>query len=265
MPKPQFKASKTTKPLDVTRSSAELTEASHDEASTIVGAGAKAEIPVNSNEIVGAIDSLRMDFGSRLDGLMNAIKGVQGDLNTLTTRLTEAEDRISTNEDEVVSLRTQNNDLKAAVNKLEVKVDDLENRARRSISAWLDYPNGQKQVICVVIWKSGSPKRLVHTTFPDQCLLKGHTESAGWIPRSGTLSLRHVPGWWKAFDAAKKILSSLSIQDLRYGIIHPATLLVTVKGRRHTFNTASAAEAFVRGLESEPQMAESSDVTPDSD
>ncbi|KAK7916165.1 hypothetical protein WMY93_011926 [Mugilogobius chulae] len=238
MPKPQFKASKTTKPLDVTRSSAELTEASHDEASTIVGAGAKAEIPVNSNEIVGAIDSLRMDFGSRLDGLMNAIKGVQGDLNTLTTRLTEAEDRISTNEDEVVSLRTQNNDLKAAVNKLEVKVDDLENRARRSISAWLDYPNGQKQ---------GTPSRQdgYHGAGPSVC---------GTSPAGGRL-----------FDAAKKILSSLSIQDLRYGIIHPATLLVTVKGRRHTFNTASAAEAFVRGLESEPQMAESSDVTPDSD
>lgn len=69
----------------------------------------------------------------------------------------------------------------------------------------------------------------------------------------------------KAFDAAKKLLTSLSIQDLRYGIIHPATLLVTVKGRRHTFNTASAAEAFVQGLESESQIAESTEIIPDSD
>ena len=49
----------------------------------------------------------------------------------------------------------------------------------------------------------------------------------------------------KVFDSAKKELSSLSMRDLRYGIIHPATLLVMVIGRRHTFNTALEAEAFV--------------------
>ena len=55
----------------------------------------------------------------------------------------------------------------------------------------------------------------------------------------------------KVFDSAKKELASLSNRDLRYGIIHPATLLVTIKGRRHTFDTASEAEAFVQELKSE--------------
>lgn len=78
---------------------AKLTEAS---------ASANAEGPADPDKIIGAIDSLRKDFGTRLDGLLNAIKGVQGDLNILTTRLTEAEDRISTNEDDVASLKAQN-------------------------------------------------------------------------------------------------------------------------------------------------------------
>lgn len=59
----------------------------------------------------------------------------------------------------------------------------------------------------------------------------------------------------KVFDAAKKELASLSIRDLRYGIIHPATLLVTIRGRRHTFVTAPETQAFVRKLKAEGNEA----------
>lgn len=52
----------------------------------------------------------------------------------------------------------------------------------------------------------------------------------------------------KIFDSVKKELASLSIPTLRYGIIHPAKLLVTVEGRRHIFDTAAAAKDFVHGL-----------------
>lgn len=55
----------------------------------------------------------------------------------------------------------------------------------------------------------------------------------------------------KVFDATKKELASLSICDLRYGIIHPATLLVTIRGRQHTFVTPPEAEAFVQKLKAE--------------
>lgn len=50
----------------------------------------------------------------------------------------------------------------------------------------------------------------------------------------------------KVYDLVKKNLASLSIPALRYGIIHPAKLLVTVKGRRHIFDSALGVEALVR-------------------
>ena len=66
--------------------------------------------------------------------------------------------------------------------------------------------------------------------------------------------------WRKVFDTAKKELASLSIPDLRYGIIHPAKLLVTVGGRRRIFDMATEAEAFVRGLKSDARDAEASET-----
>lgn len=63
------------------------------------------------------------------------------------------------------------------------------------------------------------------------------------------------------FDSVKKQLAALSCPDLRYGIVHPAKLLITVKGRRHTFDTASGAEEFVRGLKADTQEAGTREVT----
>lgn len=50
--------------------------------------------------------------------------------------------------------------------------------------------------------------------------------------------------WRNVFDSVKKELSSLSIPTLRYGKIHPTKLLVTVKGRRHIFDTAAAEKVL---------------------
>lgn len=82
--------------------------------------------------VLEAIHSLKSEFTVRFDGLLQAINGVQCDLKALATRVTETEDRISTQEDSVSELQTQNAKLKAAVESLSVKVDDLENCSRRS-------------------------------------------------------------------------------------------------------------------------------------
>lgn len=47
--------------------------------------------------------------------LLNAIQGVQGELKVVTVRITEAEDRISTNQDDIVSLLAQNTAMKATI------------------------------------------------------------------------------------------------------------------------------------------------------
>lgn len=57
----------------------------------------------------------------------------------------------------------------------------------------------------------------------------------------------------KVFDLVRKKLASPSIPALRYGIIHAAKLLATVKGRWHIFDTASGAEALVREFKADTQ------------
>ncbi|KAL0148267.1 hypothetical protein M9458_056413 [Cirrhinus mrigala] len=68
--------------------------------------------------ILEAIHSLKSDFAVRFDGLLQVINEVQCDLKALTTRVTEAEDRISTQEDNVTGLQTQNAKLKTAIESL---------------------------------------------------------------------------------------------------------------------------------------------------
>ncbi len=52
----------------------------------------------------------------------------------------------------------------------------------------------------------------------------------------------------KRFDAVKKDLRDLNILELRYGILHPATLCVTHKGKRHLFDNPPDAQRFLQDL-----------------
>lgn len=52
----------------------------------------------------------------------------------------------------------------------------------------------------------------------------------------------------KRFDAVKKDLLDLNIPELRYGILYPATLCVTHKGKRHLFNSPPDAQRFLQDL-----------------
>lgn len=61
---------------------------------------------------------------SRFDGLLNAIQGVKSELIVVTVHVTEAENRISANQDDIESLQAQNAAMKATMEKLVRKVDD---------------------------------------------------------------------------------------------------------------------------------------------
>lgn len=90
------------------------------------------DVAASPSQILNAIGTLKEDIVSRFDGLLSAIQGVQGELKAMSSCVTEAEDRISTNQDDITSLKTQTNTMKATIEELVSKVDDLENRARRS-------------------------------------------------------------------------------------------------------------------------------------
>ena len=65
----------------------------------------------------------------------------------------------------------------------------------------------------------------------------------------------------KVFDSVKKELASLAIPSLRYDIIHPAELLVTVSGERHIYDTAQGAEALARALKGDSQATATGETT----
>ena len=282
--KPHPKTLKSTKPTDGSSSPTRLTSSNTSEEDTI-----------SSGQILNAIHTMKEDFVSRFDGLLGAIQGVQSELKALTGRMTEAEDRISTNEDDLTSMKTQTSTMKAAMDELVLKVDDLENRARRSnvrlvglpelteggdvrnfLEKWIPEALGEMNFTGPLLIerahrvgrinsKDGNeqtaarPRVVVmkFLNYADKVRVRKAARSKGRIlvddknvmffPDVSVDLLKRR----KVFDSAKKELASLSNRDLRYGIIHPATLLVTIKGRRHTFDTASEAEAFVQELKSE--------------
>ncbi len=49
----------------------------------------------------------------------------------------------------------------------------------------------------------------------------------------------------KRFDTVKKDLRDLNILELRYGILHPATLC---EGKRHLFDNPPDAQRFLQDL-----------------
>ncbi|XP_051515084.1 zinc finger protein 69 homolog [Myxocyprinus asiaticus] len=104
---------------------AKPTEANTEEGATDITQESSSAIPE-------AIHSLKSDFAVRFDVLLQAINGVQCDLKALTSRVTEAKDQISKQEDNITELQTQNAKLKTTIESLSSKVDDLENRSWRS-------------------------------------------------------------------------------------------------------------------------------------
>lgn len=117
--KPQTKTSDTTRSTGGSGSSPTPTELTNSDASN--------DDTTSSGQILDAIHTLKEDFVSRFNGLLGAIRGVQGELKALTGQMTEAEELISINEDDLASLKTQSTNMKAAMEELAFKVDDLEN------------------------------------------------------------------------------------------------------------------------------------------
>lgn len=218
---------------------------------------------------------------------------MKSELKAVIVRVTEVEDRISSNDDDIASLQTQNSAMKATVEKLVLKVDDLENRSRRFNLRLVGLPEKKEGAdICAFLEKLLTDM-LGADNFPGPLLIE-RAHRIGQInvtdrqsaarPRAviikflnyadktrvmkaarmkGPLSLDNqrimlfpdvsadLLKQRKVFDQVKKHLASLSIPGLRYGIVHPAKLLITYQGRRHIFDTTAAAEKFVQGLQPE--------------
>ncbi|KAI4804680.1 hypothetical protein KUCAC02_026299 [Chaenocephalus aceratus] len=95
----------------------------------LIASSAQAE---SNGKILEAIHSLRADVTTRNDEILAAISEIKTDLSSYSGRLTQAEDRIGETEDNVTVLHTTVNGMEKVITALTEKVDDLENRDRRS-------------------------------------------------------------------------------------------------------------------------------------
>lgn len=109
---------------------------------------------------------MKDDFLSSFDGLLHAVQGVQTDLKEITIRVNEAEDQISTNQDDIASVEAENAAMKAAVKELMLKVDDLENRSRRSNLHILGIPEGKEGSDVCNFLEGWLPEMLGAETYP---------------------------------------------------------------------------------------------------
>lgn len=110
------------------------------------GSGEDANMPVPGEHAPGtagileAITALKNDFGSKFDGVLTAINGIKSDFKDFAGRLGQAENRIGDVEDDIAEEKTKIAALEKRVSELTFKVDDLENRSRRSNLRLLNLP-----------------------------------------------------------------------------------------------------------------------------
>ncbi len=126
----------------------------------------------NSSQILKAINTMKGEFVSRFDGLFRAIWGIQDELKVVSVRVTEAEDRIGTNEDDIPSLKSQNTTMKAAIEELVSKVDDLENQARRSNLHLVGLPEKEERSDMCAFLEKWIPTVLGEHNFPQPVLIE---------------------------------------------------------------------------------------------
>lgn len=240
-----------------------------------------------------ALRLMQEDFGRRFDMMLAEIKAVRGDIKLMAARVSLAEDRIGTNEDNIATLKDANSTMKAELDALTRKVEDMENQSRRNnirlvgllekkegrdictfLSKWipevLGAENFPEPLLIERAHRIGSPRDADSTARPREVIMKFlnfpdkiRVMRAARLKSTVIYEGRRVMFFQdfsvdlrkqrRLFDPIKKQLSTLHIQDLRFGIIYPAKMLITSQGSRRVFDTPSAASLFVQQLKANGQ------------
>lgn len=128
--------------------------------------------------ILGAIAALKKDIASKLDGVLTVTNGIQSDLKDFATRLEQAEDRIGNIEDDFTGEKTKTAVLEKQGAELTAKIDDLENRSRRSNLRLVNLPEKVERGNAVAFLEKLLPDILRLETLPVPMVI----ESAHRLP-----------------------------------------------------------------------------------
>lgn len=94
------------------------------------------------DEILSTVNSMKMDFSSRFNKVVDSIDGLRKEINDCIRRVSQTETRISDAEDVTEILRAKVNTLESNEKVLEDKVMDLEARSRLNNLRLVNLPEG---------------------------------------------------------------------------------------------------------------------------
>lgn len=241
---------------------------------------------VQNMDVIQILDGIRNDFSTKIDVVLKAIQDVKRDVQDFSARMDEAEVRISSVEDTVNSEKGKTDLLAKQVTLLTNKLDELENRSRRSNLRLVNMPEKVEGNDAVAFLEKWLPEVLGPATFTRPPLIErahrlpGRTQpNRPPIPRVlivkflnfqdkirvmraarakgkviyGGQEIMFFPDLSaelhrrrRGFDRVKQHLRSMNI---RYGIMYPAKLRVSCDGQTREFETPAEAEKFVQGLQ----------------
>ncbi|KAI4808286.1 hypothetical protein KUCAC02_000350 [Chaenocephalus aceratus] len=112
----------------------------------------------SSGGILSAINNLKKDlkedFASKCNAMIHSIQSIEGELKQNSGRLTEAEERLGAGEGDASALNKTTKRLRQQVESLEAKMEDLENRSRRSNVRLIGLPeNAEGKDACTFLEK----------------------------------------------------------------------------------------------------------------
>lgn len=236
--------------------------------------------------VIQILGGIRNDFSTKIDVVLKAIQDVKKDVREFSARMDEAEGRISTVEDTVNAEKSKADVLAKQVSLLTNKLDDLENRSRRSNLRIVNVPEKTEGNDAIAFLEKWLPEVLGPATFPSPPLIErahrlpGRTQpnrstaprviivkflnfqdkvrvmrasrSKGKVIYAGQ-EIMFFPDLSaelhrrrRGFDQAKQQLRSMNI---RYGIVYPAKLRVSSDGQTREFGTPADAEKFIQRLQ----------------
>uniref|UniRef100_A0A3P9LNL4 L1 transposable element RRM domain-containing protein n=1 Tax=Oryzias latipes TaxID=8090 RepID=A0A3P9LNL4_ORYLA len=117
-------------------------DANTKEASSVPHTGAASELKLVKEEILKAVGDLKNEFKDKLNDILKAAEETTKQLADCTSRIGEAEERVSAVEDECCVLKGKVEDLEKRNKALEDKLVDMETRSRLNNIRVVGLPEG---------------------------------------------------------------------------------------------------------------------------
>jgi hypothetical protein len=114
----------------------------------------------DTSDILQAIHSVRVDMASQFETVLLAVQDVKNQVAECFGRLTQTEERISQTEDSISTLQSKTSVLEKNLAALTWKIDDLENRSRRSNLRILGLPEKSEGSDACAFLESWLPEAL---------------------------------------------------------------------------------------------------------